>query len=717
MNAKLTQAGERILIIFNIFILFLVLFTNKLVLPYWLQPAGRLHTLVLHFPIVILLLALGMDFFRFRPGNNANTFYTNFSRSLLLTGTLLAGITVIMGLFLSREEGYTGDTLLWHKWMGAALFFIASLIYWLRNKKWYNMRIAGVNALIVAGVLIMTGHYGAALTHGDNFIMQPITATFTKATVPLETAVIFADVIQPILERKCVSCHNMHKLKGELALTDSIGVMKGGKSGKLFVPGNTAISLLLERVHLSLDEEKHMPPSGKPQLTGEEIALLSLWINEETGFNKKVITLPVNDSLRLMATALLYPVIDSSAIFGFPAADEKTITKLNTNYRTIAHFAKQSPALDVNIYNRDAYSIKQLEELIEIKKQVVSLNLNKLPVKDGDLKAISQFENLRRLDLNFSDVTDNGLNALTSLKNLHTLSLSGTRITYNGLKEKLVALRKLKTISIWNTGISVQEITALQHAFKDITFIAGFSNDGMDTLKLNSPQVKNNTLVFGENIAVLLRHPIRGVEIRYTLDGTEPDSIHAPIFENNTIISKNTKIKTKAYKAGWFSSDIAEFDFLKNTFIPDSVRLLYPLNGNHQAEGANTFFDTRLGAMGANNPAWANFWAGSRSNDLGLVAFFNKPITLSSFGLHFMVEEETGIYPPDIVEIWGGENEKQLKLIASIKPPIPKKKDKLLKTMEVSFKPLTVSCLKIIAKPHVDKKDRKLLLVDEMFLN
>jgi len=212
-----------------------------------------------------------------------------------------------------------------------------------------------------------------------------------------------------------------------------------------------------------------------------------------------------------MATALLYPVIDSSAIFGFPAADEKTITKLNTNYRTIAHFAKQSPALDVNIYNRDAYSIKQLEELIEIKKQVVSLNLNKLPVKDGDLKAIGQFENLRRLDLNFSDVTDNGLNALTSLKNLHTLSLSGTRITYNGLKEKLVALRKLKTISIWNTGISVQEITALQHAFKDITFIAGFSNDGIDTLKLNSPQVKNNTLVFGENIAVLLRHPIRGV--------------------------------------------------------------------------------------------------------------------------------------------------------------------------------------------------------------
>jgi len=658
-----------------------------------------------------------MDLFRFTANNKANTFYNNFTGSLLLSGVLLAGITVIMGLFLSREEGYTGDILQWHKWTGAGLFFIASVIYWLRNKKWYNIPFAGLSAFIIIGSLIITGHYGATLTHGDNFILQPITATFTKPPVPLEQAVVFTDVIQPILEKKCTSCHNPQKLKGKLALTDTLAIIKGGKSGKLFVPGNTAIGLLLERVHLPLDEEKHMPPEGKPQLTADEITLLSLWIKEEAGFNKKVTALPVNDSLRLMATAVLKPDIDSSAIFDFPPADEKIIAKLNTNYRTIAHFAKESPALDVSIYNRDAYSAKQLEELNEIKEQVISLNLNKLPVKDEDLKTVGHFENLRRLDLNFSEITDNGLNALTSLKHLHTLSLSGTKVSYNGLKEKLSALKNLKIISIWNTSISSREITALQQAYKSITFIEGFRNDGKDTLKLNPPQVKNNTLVFAETIPVQLRHPIRGVEIRYTMDSLEPDSIHAPVFDNNTIIGKNTKIKAKAYKTGWYSSDVAEFDFLKNTFIPDSVRLIFPLNNVHQAEGAHTFFDTRLGVFGANNPAWANFWAGVKDNDMGLVSLFYKPITLSSVGLHYMVEEETGIYPPDLVEIWGGENEKQLKLLATIKPPLPKKKDKFLKIAEVSFKPHTISYLKIIAKPHVKKKDKKLLLVDEMFLN
>lgn len=231
MNARIRQTGEQALIVFNIFIAFLFIFADQLVLPFWLQPVGRLHTLLLHFPIVILILAVGMEIFRFSAGNKSNTFYSNVSRSLLLGGTLLAGITVIMGIFLSREEGYSGDALLWHQWTGAALFFLASLVYWLGKTKWYKQSVAVVGALVITGGLIITGHYGATLTHGENFILQPIAASFTKPPVPLEEAVIFADVIQPILEKKCMSCHNTRKQKGELTLADSLSIMKGGKNG------------------------------------------------------------------------------------------------------------------------------------------------------------------------------------------------------------------------------------------------------------------------------------------------------------------------------------------------------------------------------------------------------------------------------------------------------------------------------------------------------
>ncbi|MCW3118950.1 MAG: Planctomycete cytochrome, partial [Chitinophagaceae bacterium] len=557
MNIKLRLLGEQVLIVFNIFVLFLLLFDNKLVLPYWLQSAGRLHTLLLHFPIVILILAIGMDLFRFSGQKNSTIFFINFSRSLLLTGVLLAGITVILGLFLSREEGYAGDTLQWHKWTGAGIFFMASIIYRLRNKLWYKAPAAWCTAFTMISSLIITGHYGATLTHGENFILQPITSTMQKPPVPLDQAIVFNDVIQPILEKKCTGCHNPHKLKGEMVLTDTLSIMKGGKSGKLFVPGNTAISLLLERVHLPLEEEEHMPPAGKPQLTADEIILLSLWIKAKASFTQKVIALPGGDSLRLLATSVLKPVVDSEALFNFPPADEKTIATLNTDYRTVAHQAKESPALDVSIYNMEAYSIKQLQELDEIKKQVVSLSLNKLPVKDEDLITISRFENLRRLELNFTDITVRGLQALTSLKHLHTLSLSGTKVSYPGLKETLTAFKTLKTIAVWNTELSSVEIAQLQQDYKNITFIEGFKNDGKEPLKLNPPQVKNSTMIFADTIPVQLRHPIRGAEIRYTTDGSEPDSIRSPVFDNHTWIGKNTTIKAKAYKAGWFTSDVA----------------------------------------------------------------------------------------------------------------------------------------------------------------
>ena len=168
-----------------------------------------------------------------------------------------------------------------------------------------------------------------------------------------------------------------------------------------------------------------------------------------------------------------------------------------------------------------------------------------------------------------------------------------------------------------------------------------------------------------------------------------------------------------------FSSEPVQFDFLKNAIIPDSLRLLYPLNSVHLAEGAQTFFDEKLGVFGANNPAWANFWAGARKYDMGLVCFFNKPVSLSTFGLHYMVEEATGIHPPAVIEIWGGDNEQSLKLITTIRPARPVKQEKLLKIAEASVSARQVSCLKIIAKPPLDEKSKnpRLILVDEMFLN
>ena len=730
MNNKGRRWAGQVLFALTIFVLFLVAVESKIVVPVWLQPVGRMHPLLLHFPIVILLLAMVMEVFRFNATRTADQnpvpdFYRGFLTNLLLVGALSAGVTVVMGLFLAKEDGYAGQVLQWHKWTGVSLFLLASIIYWSRNKPWYKATVAKVGSLTTIILLIGAGHYGATLTHGDNFLAAPLLNQHNAEPVAFDQALVFDHIIQPIFEQKCISCHNSDKLKGQLNLTDAASIVRGGKSGKLFVAGSPQTSLLIQRLFLPDDEKKHMPPVGKPQLTPQEISLLSLWVKEKARFKGKVIDLPAQDSLRMLASARFAPAESTGDEFDFDAADEETIKKLNNDYRTIAPLAKESPALAVNLYNKNSYSPEKLGELSGINKQVVSLNLTKLPVKDADLKQVSQFENLQKLELNFTDITGSGLGALTALKHLNNLAIAGTNVAYPDLAKYISAFKSLKTIAVWNTQLTTDDIQKLQRANKSVHFVAGFVNDGSHPIKLNTPQVKNTSTIFSNSLTLQLKHPIKGVQIRYTTDGTEPDSLLSPVYTDGTSLTDMTTIRAKAYKAGWYGSSVALFNFYKSTYQPDSVQLLLPLNPVHQADGAHTFFDKRLGTFNANSPAWANNWAGFRKNDMALVTEFKKSVPVTSVALRIMVEEETGIFPPELVEIWGGDSRDKLKLLGTVKPDMPiKKSTPVLTTVTCAIKSQPISCLKIIAKPvsklpdwHANKGKGALLLVDEVFIN
>ncbi len=48
--------GGSLLFACNLFVLVLLLAGDRLAVPAWLQVAGRMHPLVLHFPIVLLIM-------------------------------------------------------------------------------------------------------------------------------------------------------------------------------------------------------------------------------------------------------------------------------------------------------------------------------------------------------------------------------------------------------------------------------------------------------------------------------------------------------------------------------------------------------------------------------------------------------------------------------------------------------------------------------------
>lgn len=717
MKGKLHAFALSLVFGLNILIIFLMIFESQLVIPQWLHVLGRMHPLLLHFPIVLLILASLMEFFRFSSENNKAPIYHQFTSYIFIGGILFSGLTVLMGLILSLEDGYESDSLDYHKWFGLSTLLIATVLFKLRDFNWYTRIHAKLGSISLIITLIVAGHFGSVLTHGDNFVLEPVSQ---PELVPFEQAKVYEHIIKPIFQEKCISCHNDQKIKGNLKLTDELSILKGGKTGKLLVAGYPNLSLLLQRIHLPSGDKKHMPPSGKPQLTEEEAKILYLWIKDQASFSKKVKDLDLNDSLRTLSASRLKPVEIKAEEFDFDHADDKIITKLNTFYRVVSPISQGSAALNVSFFGKTGFNSKSLDELSVIEEQIIGLRLSKMPVRDVDLKKIAKFKSLRSLDLNFTDLTGNGLKDLVELKLLKTLSLSGNTISLNHLKP-ILGLNNLEELTLWNTSLSDSELKQLRSINKKVKIISGFKDDGTTLVKLSQPLLKNNSRVFKGQGSIVLAHSRQGVTIRYTMDGTEPDSLKSLIFKSNILIKENSIVKTKAFKKGWISSDVSTFGFLKTVYKPEGIQLLSVANEYHKASGANSLADGQLGDFDSNN----NNWLGFKENNLEVLLEFNSPIEIHNVGLNTLISANGAYFPPASIQVYGGANSDQLSLITTFNPEIPQNNSlQEIKAIYANFKPQSYKFLKIVARPlkklptwHQSKGQPAMLLVDELLIN
>ncbi len=87
----------------------------------------------------------------------------------------------------------------------------------------------------------------------------------------------FATELAPILEKKCLSCHNPNLMKGDLSMATLEDIL--GADQDILKPGNSADSALhWITVTLEEGEPPEMPQEGEA-LTEQEANLLAAWIN------------------------------------------------------------------------------------------------------------------------------------------------------------------------------------------------------------------------------------------------------------------------------------------------------------------------------------------------------------------------------------------------------------------------------------------------------
>jgi uncharacterized membrane protein len=606
---------------------------DRLEIPALLQVLGRAHPLILHFPIVLLLIAVGLLWLTDQRLKNAGA-------RILLVGGNLTGITVVAGLILATED-YEGDAIVWHQWLGVASLLLSVLIYFFREKSGNFIRLS-TGTLAIA--IVLTGHFGANLTHGEDFLLAPIQSKEVEF-VALEDAEVFEHLVQPILEAKCIACHKEGKVKGELRMDQLAGLQKGGKNGPFVVPGDMEKSLLIQRINLPMDAKEHMPPKNKAQLTDQEIEILEAWVAAGSSFDQKVTALQSEEPLFQLASNRF----SSQKTYTFDAASDSDIKSLNNFFRKVTPIFPGSPALEVAYYGISTFDPASLKDLKKVNRQIVKVNLSRMPLESVDLDFLRDFQNLEELQLNFTGVKAQQIANLERLENLRNLALSGNQLGADAVVS-LSKLKQVKRLFIWNSGLDEAGKTALKKNLPQTLIDFGFDGKGI-VYALNPPKIEFEKTLFQDSMELILSHPIRTAEIRYTLDGSEPDSLSSPVYTTSFWVKNTAQIRAKAFAPDWAGSVIASNLVFKEGIKPKSYKLAFEPNTRYKAKGATSLFD---GVKGKTNHTSGD-WLGFTDTPLELEIFLENNTQPKGLSLSFLLNESAYIFPPESVEIWTGD--------------------------------------------------------------
>lgn len=363
--------------------------------------------------------------------------------------------------------------------------------------------------LATAGLLAPTGHVGGQLVHGSSFlseyapkwmpafVVDLLGKADAKEAVPASAKkdeTVFGVAVKPILDARCVSCHNTEKKKGGLQLHNMEGILKGGNDtkGTVVVAGKPDESELLTVIHAPLDDEEHMPPKAKPQPTVDEIAVLAWWIQSGARFDVKfdAKAAPAEVAKALATVGQIAPSAGrEAAVAGSqaPAPSAAAVAALRAKQVAVQPLAQGSNLLWIDFAAPAAKTTDaDMALLAPLTPNVAQLGLGRAKITDAGLDAVAKLASLETLDLRSTGVTDAGLAKLAGLKSLSHLNLVNTGITDAGL-EKLATLPGLTKLYVWGTKTTPEGIAKLKAAFPKLALDNGTTPDAAVLPDPNAP--------------------------------------------------------------------------------------------------------------------------------------------------------------------------------------------------------------------------------------
>ncbi len=464
---------------------------------------GHFHPVVLHLPIgvfiLIVLQEIGSIFARRRQGQVTDT-----GMFPLFFGAASAILAVIAGFLLYQgTDDYAGNAIAERHLWGGLAFAVAAVATFIL-KAW-TVAVSGNPAFYrlllfsSVGVMGFASHDGASMTHGEDYLTmyapEPIRSLMghEKKTIkeikPKADSVsqpVFADIVQPIFERRCVQCHKESKTKGKFRMDTYELLVKGGKEGPGLEIGKSAESNVVIRMELPKDDDEHMPPDGKPGVEAHELTVIKWWIDSGADSIKglKDFEVPANV---MEAIAKISPVKEMAVTEVSEAAHPTNNGQDDGLKRSVAALAmefpgalsfesRQSTMLTFTAVslrgNLDDATFKKLES---VTPQFVTVDLSATQITDQAVAQLASAKDLRLIRLAETSITDAAIDTLLKLPALESINLYGTKVTDAGVA-KLATMANLRRLYLWQTAVTPEAIKALQEKLPSCEIISGITS-------------------------------------------------------------------------------------------------------------------------------------------------------------------------------------------------------------------------------------------------
>ena len=592
---------------------------------------GNFHPVVLHLPI-------GAFLFTFLLFISQKYLKSNFDPAVrmgLLFSFITSIITSIFGYILHLNGDYDSVLVDRHMWLAIATTILIGFVLFLHKKqKSYNQVLS---SFVFATVLLtITGHNGGSLTHGKDYLKLP---EFEKeiSIVSYDSIHVFNQVISPILDSKCVKCHNTGKSKGNLMLSSIDKILLGGEKGQIIKSNSSVDSRLYTYLNLPIDDEMHMPPDGNSQLNDNEKELIKLWIDEGADFYN---FRKMNDDNFSKEILSFLP----KEIASVDPPNRNDLVRLIENEFRIERISVENNFIDIK-YQGKSFKQSYLRLLSKVSDNIKRLDLSFVDLSSIDLSRVDDFDNLTYLNLNNTKLTTKKLQKLDL--DIQTLIISNNNFDVS-VFNKFISNPTNERVFAYNTISDLDLTKEISANSNNKIYFGVLLDDFASNVPLKIPIITPPQTLFSSTIDVEVVSDITKPDYRYTIDGEEPDSL-SNLYVGPIKIDRSSNLKFKAFKKGSRPSPVQEVFYRKIAAPITDFKLLSTTVEPYAAK--NILSNNEVGSADFRDGTWNGFLkSDSRSGDL--IAEFSLPDGVNEIGISSLTDYGAYILFPTKIELY-----------------------------------------------------------------